>query len=243
MKKTLCCLSTAIAFAAHAQTITWQTPQVISCTSDVSTLGTYFGSWAPYDGGANALPVNGVSFQGYSDLPGLTASFSGGNGGYNGFGSAGTADANYNGLLQYGQYANGSGSSTFSWGGMTVGDTYEVQFWVEDTRGITGARWENLSGGDIGTTVYGTDTSGPVGYSSPLFSGAASPGYYVVGTFVADSTGSEEILLTPWGGSPDTQINLFQVRDITLVPEPSTLAFLAVGSLGLLRVGRARRLA
>jgi hypothetical protein len=221
-KVLLCCLLIGtFAAAAGAQSIIWQTPQVITGASDVLTNGAYFGSWAPYDAGANALPVNGVSFQGYSDLPGLTYSFSGGNGGYNGFGSPGTLDANYNGLLQYGQYAIGNGSSTFSWGGMTPGHTYEIQFWVEDARGSTGARWENLSGGDIGATVYGTDTSGPVGYSSPLYSGAASPGYYIVGTFVADSTGSEEILLTPWGGSPDTQINLFQVRDISGGQSPS----------------------
>ena len=201
-------------------TIVWQTPQVISGASDVLTNGAYFGSWAPFNGGANGLPVNGVSFQGYSDLQGLTYSFSGGVGGYNGFGSPGTADTNYNALLQYGQYANLGGSSTFSWGGMTPGHTYEIQFWVEDARGSTGARWENLSGGDIGTTGYGTNTSGPVGYSSPLFSGNASPGYYIVGTFVADGTGSEEILLSPWGGSPDTQINLFQVRDLTPVSVP-----------------------
>lgn len=213
--------------AARAQTITWQTPAVISGASDVLDNGTYFGSWAPFDGNANASPVNGVAFQGFSDLTGLTTSFSGGEGGGNYYGSPGTANSDYNILLGYGAYAGGSGTTTFSWSGMTVGDTYEVQFWVEDTRGSTGARWENLSGGDIGSTSTGVDESGPVGYSSPLFSGAASPGYYIVGTFVADSTGSEQILLTPYGGSPDTQINLFQVRDITSVPEPSTFALLA----------------
>jgi hypothetical protein len=201
----------------QATTILWQTPQLISGTSDVATNGTYFGSWAPYDGGANTLPVNGVAFQGFSDIPGLSYSFSGGQGGFNGFGSPGTPDANYNALLQYGQYANSSGSSTINWGGMTPGHTYEIQFWVEDARGITGARWENLSGGDIGATIYGTDSSGPVGYSSPIFSGNASPGYYIIGTFIADSTGSEEILLSPWGSSPDTQVNLFQIRDITVL--------------------------
>lgn len=229
MKKLLLSLLPLGIIAAHAQTITWQAPQVISGTSDVVTSGTYFGSWAPYDGSANTLPVNGVAFQGFSDLPGLSTTFSGGQGGYNGFGSPGTADANYNALLQYGQYANGSGSSVIDWGGMTPGDTYEIQFWVEDTRGTTGARWENLSGGDIGLTSYGTDTSDAIGYSSPLFSGNASPGYYITGSFVADSTGSEEIQLTAWGGSPDTQVNLFQVRNITPVPEPSSAAFLAGG--------------
>jgi hypothetical protein len=230
--------------AAQAQTITWQTPEVISGASDVLNNGTYFGSWAPFDGGASSLPVNGVAFQGFSDLTGLTANFSGGEGGGNYYGSpgtVGTGSANYNTLLGYGAYANGSGTSTFSWGGMTAGDTYEVQFWVEDTRGFTGARWENLSGGDIGTTSTGVDESGPVGYSSPLFSGAATPGYYITGTFVADSSDSEEIMLSPYGGSPDTQINLFQVRDITPTPEPSTFTLLAGSGAAMLMGFRRRR--
>ena len=200
---------------ARAQTISWQAPQVISGTTDVLTNGTYFGSWAPFDGGANSLPVNGVTFHGFSDLPGLTSSWAGGSGGYGGFGSPGTGDANYNTLLQTAQYGNGN-NATFSWGGMTPGHTYEIQIWVNDARGVTGARWENLSGGDVGATAYGTDTSGPVGYSSPLFSGNASAGYYIVGAFVADNTGSEEVRLTAWGGaSASAQINLVQVRDIT----------------------------
>ena len=79
-------------------------------------------------------------------------------------------------------------------------------------------RWENLSGGDIGGTSFGTDTSGPLGYSSPVFNNTTKPGYYVTGTFVADNTGSEEILLSPFnvGGSSSAQVNLFQVRDITV---------------------------
>lgn len=231
MKKLILCISiisTVGLFNASAQTITWQTPQVVSGASDVSTLGLYFGSWAP---SSSSLTVNGVTFQGNSDLPSLAATFSGGGAGApNAYGSPGTADVNYNTLLESGDYANGSGSSTFNWGGMTTGHTYEIQFWVEDTRGITGARWENLSGGDIGSTAYGTDTSSAVGYSSPTFSGDASPGYSIIGTFVADSSDSEQVLLTPFGANPDTQINLFQVRDITPTPEPSALALAGCGS-------------
>src|SRR5207245_7517439 len=49
--------------------VTWRAPVTISGSSDVSTQGTYFGSWAPYNGSANANSVNGVTFQGFSDLP------------------------------------------------------------------------------------------------------------------------------------------------------------------------------
>jgi hypothetical protein len=84
-------------------------------------------------------------------------------------------------------------------------------------------RWENLSGGDIGGTVFGTDTSDPLGYSSPVFNNTTNPGYYIVGTFVADNTSSEEILLSPFnvGGSSSAQVNLFQVRDITVATAPA----------------------
>src|SRR5580658_8535962 len=107
-------LLAAVAQAQNAN-VTWQTPVTIAGASDVSTLGTYYGSWAPYNGSANTMPVNGVAFQGYPDLPGLTYSFDGGNGGYNMFGSPNTADNNYNALLEYGQYSGGPGNSTFSW--------------------------------------------------------------------------------------------------------------------------------
>jgi hypothetical protein len=182
-------------------------------------LGTYFGSWAP--NAANSLAVNGVTFQNSSDLPGLGTSFdnSTGTGTFN---SPGTSDANYNTLLTSGAFGNNPTSYTFNWGGMTIGDSYLVELWVQDGRNSTvNARTETATGG--------ANTSGFLAYGS----GNSGPGQYIIGTFVADSTG-ETIALNPGPAIPSAQLNLFQVRDITPVPEPSTLAFLALGTGAML---------
>src|SRR5712671_4765944 len=115
----------SLAITANAQpSVTWQTPVTISDTSDVNTSGTYFGSWAPQDGSANNYPVNGVTFQGFSDLP-YFASGPTFDAGYDGYGSPNTSDANYNTLLKYARYSNaGDQPATFSWSGMTPGNTY-----------------------------------------------------------------------------------------------------------------------
>lgn len=219
----LCALSvSALTMTTNAANITWQNPTTISGASDVSTLGTYFGSWAPQDGSANTLPVNGVTFQGFSDLPSLTPDANWDNG-YNGFASPGTSDANYNALLQYARFSNETTPVGFSWSGMTPGDTYLVEFWVQDGRNsITAERSETLTGGanTSAALAYGTGANG------------TSPGQFIIGTFVADGTGSQTITVNPSGGADITasaQINLFQVRDLTSVPEPSTFAFLAAG--------------
>jgi hypothetical protein len=186
--------------------VTWQTPVTISGASDVSTLGSYFGSWAPQDGSANTFPVNGVTFQGFSDLPFLTAGPTLDNG-YNGFVST-TPDANYNTLLQYASFSNeGSTPATFSWSGMTPGHTYLVQFWVNDGRTISPpqSRTETITGG--------ANTSAPLSYGSD----GSGLGQYVLGTFVANSSGGQTLTLTAssTGANPSAQINLLQVRDIT----------------------------
>jgi hypothetical protein len=54
---------------------------------------------------------------------------------------------------------------------------------------------------------------------------------------VADGTGTETLTVNPFGGAdigPSAQINLLQLRDITSVPEPSTLTFLATGTGAML---------
>jgi hypothetical protein len=185
--------------------VTWQAPVTISGASDVSTLGTYFGSWAPQDGSANNYPVNGVTFQGFSDLPYFTSgpTF---NAGYDSYNSPGTSDANYNTLLKYARYSDtGDQPATFSWSGMTPGNTYQIQFWVNDGRNIGQSRSETVTGG--------TSTSAPLSYGSD----GSGPGQYIIGTFVANSSGGQTLSLTASssGANPSPQINLFQVRDIT----------------------------
>jgi len=202
-------IGTACTFVNAQPSVTWQTPITISDASDVSTQGIYFGSWAPQDGGANAHPVNGVIFQGFSDLPDFASGPTFDNG-YDGYGSPGTADVNYNTLLKFGRFSNeGTNPAAFSWSGMTPGNSYLIQLWVNDGRNIGEDRSETVTGGtNISDLLFfGSDGSGQ--------------GQFIIGTFVADSSGSLTLTLTGYstGNNPDPQINLFQVRDITPKPD------------------------
>jgi hypothetical protein len=212
-----------VGFTALAQAqsdVTWQSPVTISGASDVNTMGTLFGTWAPFNGNAvGGLTVNGVTFQAFPDLPGAADSLD--NGAGNGtFNSPGTPDSNYNTLLNAAAFGNGGGPYTVSWNGMTTGNTYLVQFWINDGRNSTvNARSETLTGG--------ASTSAALAYGS----GASGPGQYIIGTFVASSA-SESLTLN---ADVSAQFNLLQVRDITPVPEPSAMA-LCLGGFGMLFV-------
>ena len=204
-------LVTFVSTAGAQPDVLWQTPVTISGAADVSTQGVYFGSWAPQDGSAANHPVIGVTFQGFSDLYGFTAGPTFDNG-YDGFGSPNTSDDNYNTLLQFGRFSNeGTTPAFFSWSGMVPGNTYLVQIWVNDGRNIGESRSETVTGGST--------TSEPVSFGSD----GTGPGQYIIGTFVADGSGSQTLTLTPFssGPNPNVQINLFQVRDIT--PSPSVM--------------------
>ncbi|MGH7975785.1 MAG: PEP-CTERM sorting domain-containing protein, partial [Limisphaerales bacterium] len=146
-------------------------------------------------------------------------SISGNDNHYTSFGNPGTADANYNTILQAALYSNGE-PMAFTWGGMTSGDTYLLEFWVNDGRNIGEARSETLTGG--------ANTSAALSFGSD----GSGPGQYIIGEFVADSTGTETVTLNPFssGTNPSAQINLLQLRDLTPVPEPSTLALLAAST-------------
>jgi len=225
MKAATVCASSTVIFcaAANAQPdVTWQTPVTISNPTEVSTLGTYFGSWAPQDGSANTLPVNGVTFQGFSDLPFFTAgpTF---DSGYDSYGSPNTSDNNYNTLLKFGRYSNlGTTPATFSWSGMTPGNTYLVQFWVNDGRSIGQSRTETVTGG--------ANTSAALSFGSD----GTGPGQYITGTFIANSSGGQTLILKAFssGANPSPQVNLLQVRDITatLLPAPTITGIAVSGS-------------
>ena len=112
---------------------------------------------------------------------------------------------------------------------MTPGNIYQLEFWVNDGRNsVTAERSETLTGGanSSAALAYGTGPSG------------TGPGQYILGTFVADGTGTETLTLNALGGNdigPSAQINLLQLRDITVVPEPSSLALLGLGAGVVLR--------
>jgi len=132
----------AVATSAQNANIIWQTPQTIAGTSDVNVDGTFFASWAPGDdwGGtqrSDNYPVNGVTFAAYGT--GANFSFTGAGinmDRYNGFANPNTPDSNYNYLLQTAEFNWNSGSSSMiiNWDSMTVGDTYEVEMWLNDGR-------------------------------------------------------------------------------------------------------------
>jgi hypothetical protein len=197
---TMLSLFTAVAQAQNAN-VTWQAPVNVSGASDVNTQGLYYGSWAPYDGNANNLPVNGVTFQGNSDLAGLNANFPNGDqNGYNGFNNPGTPNSNYNTLLQTATYCGtGNGTIVVTWNDIP-GHTYLIQLWANDGRGIFPGRSETVTGG--------SNTSGNLDFGD-------APGQYVVGTYVADSSGSQTITVAGTTGSSSPMVNLLQVRDIT----------------------------
>jgi hypothetical protein len=222
MKRKLLYASVAsmLAAVANAQNanITWNTPLTISGSSDVSTLGNYFGSWTPYAYNSPET-VNGVSLG--SDLPGVSSTFdnAGGTGTYD---SPGTASANYNDLLTSALFGNSAGPYTVSWDGMTVGDTYQLEFWVNDARNIGGLRTETVTGGANTSPIldYGSNANG------------TGPGQYIIGTFVANNA-SQNITILASGYAPSSQMNMLLVRDITSVPEPSTLALFGTGAFAL----------
>lgn len=206
-----------LASLSTAATVTWDAPQAISGASDVSTEGTYFGSWAPFNGNANQFPVNGVTFQGFDDLGITNSGFSGDGGPY--FGTHTTANANYNTLVTYGVYANGTTASfTLNGNGtvpLTIGREYLVQAWVSDARNLGVFRSQTISG------------SGAMAFPS----NGTGMGSWVIGRFVADATSQQFVI----SANQSAQLNLLQVRDITPVPEPSAALLACLAGFPLLR--------
>lgn len=199
---------------ARTANVIWQSPQIVSGASDVSTAGVYFGSWAPHGAGAELLPVNGVTFHSNS-LPNFTINSWFANK-TNIFGSPGTPNANYNTLLQSARYSDNGTAGSFSWGGLIVGHTYQVQLWVEDMRNIGARRWEN---------AYGDEGSAGQSGALDFPADGTGRGHFVIGQFTADTPG-QTISLNTWstvGGMQCAQVNLFQVRDVTPVPSQSVI--------------------
>jgi autotransporter-associated beta strand protein len=190
--------------SAWAATTTWTTPVAIAVDADVSTTGT--GLWA-YDWNNSAQTVNGVAFT----APGSGVTAYGFYTSFTGFltntaAPATNLTAEYQAVLTGGNYSSGATACSVVLNNLTLGEQYQVQIWVNDSRSAGIGRTETL--GSVTLDYNTTDLVGGLGQ-------------YTIGTFTADATSQTNTLL----GSASTQINAIQLRDLGLPATALTPVF------------------
>ena len=229
---------------ASAQAIvSFATPENISGDSDINTAGQldyavgFYNNGTTFTTPSTPVVVNGVTFaSSLTDASDFTAVTANGGGPYPGFGNSGQPangafaglSANYQTVLTNGIYSGADIVLTLK--GLTIGNTYEVQLFENDSRDAGFGRTINFY-----STAAGSIQSGNVDYNTTDVLGGV--GQYVIGTFIA--TGTTEVI-DQKNGAP--QLNAFDLRDLTPLPEPATWALLAAG-LGALALVTRRRAA
>ena len=115
----------------------------------------------------------------------------------------------YQAVLTGGNYSSGATACTVTLNNLTLGEQYQVQLWVDDSRSAGSSRTETVSSGTAVTLDYNnTDVPGGLGQ-------------YTLGTFTADAA-TQTITLT---GNASSQINAIQLRDLGLPPTALTPVF------------------
>lgn len=214
-----------------AATIAFSSAQTINDDADITTTGTLVYG---YTYGAS-VTVNGQAFTTTNSFTAigsdLTMTFTGSSS--NAFDpTSGTPDpynsisANYKSLLQGGAFAGPN--ATVSFNNLTIGQDYQFQFWINDSRG-TG----NPNSNGRGESISNVGGFGAVALDYNTTNAAGGLGQFVIGTFTADATtqafelaGFRETGSTATSAS--AQMSAIQLR---AVPEPSHLALLGLASI------------
>ncbi|MGC6465750.1 MAG: PEP-CTERM sorting domain-containing protein [Akkermansiaceae bacterium] len=216
MKRTLTIFGgIAVLNLSQAAVISWGAATDTTSAADVSVNGT---SLSALNGGASNVTVNGVSFTGSDLLAGSPV-------GVGLLGGGTTGDTGFNSLLDEVDFGGGTGVSVIDLGAFTSGNTIEIQVFFTDQRSAQQDR----------VMRYGSSTGGGTVdlEASPNNANTAPFGQYAIGTFVADGT-DPDLTLAPQGFG-NAHFTAIQVRDLGVIPEPSSLMLSLVACVGLLR--------
>ena len=227
--------SLTLAAAAPAATITWSTPE-FAAETDVSTTGTLVSAIDYGDPDGSNDTLNGVEFievasGSWSNTQNGVTVVGSAFTGSNGYGQYYTGDVTAaNNLLD--SYTIGAKEDPLNFTGLTAGAEYELQFFMFDDR-------TNLDGRGRVADLSDDSTFDEAGDLNDFDFTDPSPEQTVIGTFTADPSGEQSVWFRGWedgSGAKQMNINAMQLREI---PEPTSLALLALGVTALL--GRRRQ--
>ena len=151
----------------NAATITWGEPTTIAGDSDVTKIGTTIGAYT--FGDLQNPTINEITFNGITPKAG-----------YNNHDSAFGSNAapfselslEYQTLLQSGSFQRGP--VTFKFDDLVIGQKYQIQVWVNDSRALADEKTLTLTAGK--SVTLSQNTTGVEG----------GVGQYIIGTWVAD---------------------------------------------------------
>ena len=209
--KTSLLLSTLLTIqAANAATINWGPATNITDDTNVSEDGSLIYAYN-FGNPAVSPVVNGTTFTG-RNIGGSWLNFP------TAFGfNAAPFDllsSNYQSLLRSGSNFVTAGTTSYGFSDLTVGQEYQVQFWVNDSRGAVTTR-STIFDGVVTLRANTTEMDGGLGQ-------------FVTGSWIADGP-AQTITLS----GPDTAITLNAVR-FAAVPEPQTFVLLGLAGVSLL---------
>ena len=240
----VCCLALLtplfLVTQASGAVILWDAAAVNTNTSDASQMSTAGGPTALFAAldvdsafTSTSYSVNGVTFTA------TNAHVSIGQDNASNVNGAAPGTQNNNALILRGGAYNADTDSTahpIQLSGLTAGHVYQLQLWTPYWNANYSTRFSDVA--PTGPTfLHALNESPSVNVGD---TGNSVTSQYILGTFTADVGGLQSIYYYGDGGYG--MFGAMQVRDLGLVPEPSTVALAVLGmSVALFRLRRKQR--